>query len=325
MNKYANIDCPVCSQPLSDGQDIVVCPECGAPYHLDCYKKEQKCIFSELHEKGEEWKAPHKEEKFDGKIEFRCSRCGTVNPPEGIFCQVCGSQLNHANQENGQPVSQPFPPNMGTNGTPNNQFSPFEMPLNPFVSPFGNVSPDEDIDGIPAKEMAIFVGRNTHYFLPRFKQLAQSKGKAKILNWSAFLFTGGYFLYRKMYLQGILLLLLNLVLSIPSTLSTLATMGTTMSGMSFLSESQSLAIMMAINIITLGIRFFCGFMANTLYKKHVEKKIIQIKENTQGNEELFLTTLRKKGSVATTLIYGLLIGTFLLYFIMTCFTLFVGY
>ena len=44
--------CPVCSQNFHEGDDVVVCPKCGAPYHRDCYKQNGKCIFPELHKDG---------------------------------------------------------------------------------------------------------------------------------------------------------------------------------------------------------------------------------------------------------------------------------
>lgn len=173
MNRYANIDCPACGKPLDDGNAIVVCPTCGAPYHLDCYKKEGTCLFPELHEKNEAWEAPAKEEKYDGTAQLRCSRCNTVNPASGIFCEVCGNMLNDKETTADQ-QSRPLNDAGGIGS-----FIPFGMPLNPYTTPFGGVSPDEDIDDIPAKDLAIFVGRNSHYYLPRFKQLSMTKGKVQ--------------------------------------------------------------------------------------------------------------------------------------------------
>ena len=36
--------CFSCGEVFKDGDDIVVCPECGTPYHRECYLKEGKCI-----------------------------------------------------------------------------------------------------------------------------------------------------------------------------------------------------------------------------------------------------------------------------------------
>ena len=36
MSNYTGCKCPVCQQPFTETDDIVVCPECGAPYHRAC-------------------------------------------------------------------------------------------------------------------------------------------------------------------------------------------------------------------------------------------------------------------------------------------------
>lgn len=57
---YKGVSCPVCGQEFKEGDDIVVCPECGAPHHRSCYKQLGHCALQqELHEKGLEWKNPN--------------------------------------------------------------------------------------------------------------------------------------------------------------------------------------------------------------------------------------------------------------------------
>ena len=55
---YTGIKCPVCEKTFTKQDDVVVCPECGAPYHRGCYQKEGHCIFEEKHQKGESWQTP---------------------------------------------------------------------------------------------------------------------------------------------------------------------------------------------------------------------------------------------------------------------------
>lgn len=52
---YIGIKCPVCHRPFEAGDDIVVCPICGAPYHRHCYEQAGKCLFEEKHAAGESW------------------------------------------------------------------------------------------------------------------------------------------------------------------------------------------------------------------------------------------------------------------------------
>ena len=45
--KYTGIPCAACNKPFEDGDDIVVCPECGTPYHRACYKELGHCIHEQ--------------------------------------------------------------------------------------------------------------------------------------------------------------------------------------------------------------------------------------------------------------------------------------
>ena len=48
---YQGVCCPVCGKPFQEGDDIVVCPECGAPHHRECYKSLGHCALQDqLHQ-----------------------------------------------------------------------------------------------------------------------------------------------------------------------------------------------------------------------------------------------------------------------------------
>ena len=307
MSRYESVDCPICGKPLEDGEEIVVCPVCGAPYHKNCYLEKGECIFTELHAKGENWEAPRTEPPAPDDNALRCPRCGTVNPPHGIFCQICGSKLNDRPVENGQPP-QGFPPGTGMNPFP----FPAQMPLNPYTTPFGGVAPDEEIDGIPAKDLAVFVGRNSHYFLPRFKAL--SSAKSKIVNWSAFFFQGWYFLYRKMFGPAVILFLTNILLAIPNALYVLQTSenGVMMNAAQSPDMSGLTIAYYVCGFLSIVLRFFCGLFANSIYKSHCERKITKERQ-TKRSEDEYYAVLAKKGNVALKLLTGLLIAYAVLY------------
>ena len=46
---YDNKVCDGCSEVMLEGDDIVVCPECGTPHHRDCYKEHSACANEEKH------------------------------------------------------------------------------------------------------------------------------------------------------------------------------------------------------------------------------------------------------------------------------------
>ena len=56
MADFTGCKCPVCQQPFTEEDDLVVCPECGAPYHRACYQKNAGCLFAGRHGAGFEWK-----------------------------------------------------------------------------------------------------------------------------------------------------------------------------------------------------------------------------------------------------------------------------
>lgn len=300
---YKDAKCPVCEKPLKEGEDIVVCPDCGAPYHRECYKELGKCAFEHLHANGETW-AP---EESGGSDEadstaaehahgsLICPRCGEENEEDDRNCRTCGFPLH-------------FQRPMGAPGQdPNAQFGAGPVPFSPFMGR-NTVEPDEEIDGIKAQDYANFVGRSAHYFLPRFKELATTK--ARVLNWSAFFFQGGYFLYRKMYGMGILMFAAQLLLAVPQAIVTFQTltMPTLMQNSASLETFSNVS--MICEVLLLVLRFICGFFANTLYKAHCEKKINKIKEEakSEATDESYEETLKRKGGVATKLITVLLIG-----------------
>ena len=37
--EFTEYKCPVCDKQFKKGDDVVVCPECGAPHHRECYEK----------------------------------------------------------------------------------------------------------------------------------------------------------------------------------------------------------------------------------------------------------------------------------------------
>lgn len=47
--EFTEYKCPVCDKQFKKGDDVVVCPECGAPHHRECYEKEGHCHFADKH------------------------------------------------------------------------------------------------------------------------------------------------------------------------------------------------------------------------------------------------------------------------------------
>ena len=62
--------CPVCDAYLFDNDDVVFCPECGAPHHRECYHSIGHCAFESTHGTEQQYKRipiPEKSDKIGGK------------------------------------------------------------------------------------------------------------------------------------------------------------------------------------------------------------------------------------------------------------------
>jgi len=99
MSDYIGAKCIVCEKEFTNDDEIVVCPDCGTPYHKACYLKEGKCINNILHEKNQSWKSVNDFSEQENE-NIKCSNCGETNPSTGLFCKKCGVPLSKAQQTN---------------------------------------------------------------------------------------------------------------------------------------------------------------------------------------------------------------------------------
>lgn len=187
--EFTEYKCPVCDKQFKKGDDVVVCPECGAPHHRECYEKEGHCHFADKHgadfsfekEQLEEAEQQAEQDAKDGVV--LCKRCGAENPKEMFYCCNCGAPLY------GDDKSNPNFQQDQNNGQPNPNFNQNQgMP--PFGVPFGQANPqmasafdpmagmksDEPlVDDITAGEAAKFIGKNTPYYLRIFSFINKFK------------------------------------------------------------------------------------------------------------------------------------------------------
>ena len=301
--------CPVCSQNFHEGDDVVVCPKCGAPYHRDCYKQNGKCIFPELHKDGKKWKDVYDDDPTENKDVIRCISCGTENDKNAIVCKKCGAFIsrnisfnineNAENEKNGKPGEENF-----ENYIPGMSGNPFTI----FIDPMGGVSKDEDFDGVSGAELSKYVGVNTQYYLPVFAKI-KSVGKSKF-NMSAFLFSGAWFLFRKRYLIGIIISVLFFITEIISVFLVSAystpiyreaqnafkevNIQYPMIGnyISFAYEHYSAAgvfwtvLPYILIAVKLSIAVFSGFLGNKIYYKASVKNIKMIKSKNHDGDTM---------------------------------------
>ena len=93
MARYTGNHCPVCEQAFTDDDDIVVCPDCGTPYHRACWQKVGVCMHQSEHAAGFEWKPEFGPEAEAAAHAAICPNCGTYNEPGAARCSHCGVPL----------------------------------------------------------------------------------------------------------------------------------------------------------------------------------------------------------------------------------------
>lgn len=317
---YLGKKCPICSERFHENDDVVVCPECGAPYHRACYQSRGACIFTELHEKGKTWQDPETQKKDAHTV--TCPHCGTENSKDNVLCVHCGKMLYLNDTE-------PKPEQAETASNPAGQIPLADMNGSiPFIvlDPMGGVAPDEDFEGVTGAELAKTVKVNTPYYMSIFKAL-KTTGVSKF-NFAALFFGGGWLLYRKQYLKGGIITAITAILyilqdfftysysnsvwsivqnNLQNANITTANITTYMSELFKLSSGEIIIAFVPYicALIVFIISVVLGFTANRSYYKHLVQKI---KIAKQDKSEAELTkTLDEKGGVNRGIAYTLLL------------------
>lgn len=299
MENYVGSKCISCGETFKEGDDIVVCPECGTPYHRECYKKEGQCINYQLHESEGTWTADKDESGENGASENRrCPRCGYDNEPNKLFCEKCGMPLNE------DPSSVPFnkfeseQKNNDNGNSMNDGFGGPQFNGMPFPQQM-TFDKDSEIEGVKLEDYAKYVGNNPMGFLANFVRFGKFNGKVS-LNLFAFLFPKVYFLYRKMNLIGIITLVVSCLIGLPSVIEYM-TSGYMPIKMNLGIDITSNAFKMISNLcfyLELAVQLLSGFFANYLYYKKANKDIKEIRNNSDGDETTIKEEIANKGGTS---------------------------
>lgn len=333
---YKGIKCPVCEKPFTENDDIVVCPICGAPYHRACYAEKGACIFTELHENGGVWAPPPPPSAPDAASEIKdkeCPNCGTLNAHSALFCSICGTSLtgspdqhrNSAYTAQNQNVDNTrtgsvygsYPPPAGI---------PHGFPGVPFAfDPMGGVNPAEPLaDNVTYGDASKLIQQNSGYYLSVFRYMNMYKRNK--FNFSAFLFSGGWLLYRKQYKAGIITTVLMSLLYIgnmllyylvvnPILLSVVDAAGVSSSELTYVQLVDMLSQHLMDNptqyllfctplicyALMLGIMIFIGVRGNRMYMSHCIRTVQTIKRTSQNEGDSSMAYVQRGGvNVAVT-------------------------
>lgn len=295
---FYNKKCSYCEEKFRDDSDIVVCPKCGNPYHRNCFEKLGHCS----HIKS---KDIFEDNENDTQENFKiCDKCGHKNSESAIFCEKCGKEFfkidntrffNKAQNQNSE----------------NGYFS------SPFIhGVFSGIDKNSTVGDTRIEDICDYVQSNVPYYLYVFNRL--DKQKLNKFNFSAFLFTGGWLLYRKKYLLGSIITFIVALSSIVATyishfyysdilreISSIAGIDHTLINSkifySSLIQLEPLKIFLfflpsLLLIMNCIISFVLGFNANKIYFKQVRKNIKKIKITSSSSKE-YKDRLKTEGGV----------------------------
>jgi len=227
--RYENEPCCGCGEPLAPGaDDIVVCPDCGAPMHRACWQRENACPLREQHGEDFRWtpalaeeppaEEPERSPGARAEAGVICPGCGGSCPPGTNTCPECGMKFSeftqslraHYEQET-QRREQLLRENFPT-----------------YTVHGRSVTMGDEVAGQAMEEIALQLRgtrRSVTHYLERFEA-----DKKLGWNWAAFLvglFGPFWFFFRKLYRPGLLFGAVGLI----ATLAFLPTMGKVAAGL----------------------------------------------------------------------------------------------
>lgn len=289
---YEGQSCPVCGQPFQETDDIVACPQCGAPHHRECWKKEGQCHYAAAHGTPEQWKRPEPQpQPAEGRLHPRTHKgkpvpiAARTTPNMPSFAPAAGR--NCLPPTGPAPLRPPpVPPVPPPYAPPASygEYAPFRAPV---YDAMGGIPIKEEIeDGVTAGEVAQTVGVNTAYYVPRFHRISRSGSKVS-WNWFAFLITPCWLVYRKNFLTGGLTLLfwiarqlLSSFISLQYISPLLADGGNLYADMlsaidTLMQSPGTRLLLIALVVAGLGellLRIFFGLFGNYFYMRNVIRK-----------------------------------------------------
>ncbi len=310
MANYKGFKCIVCDRDFEETDDIVVCPECGTPYHRDCYNQVGECINTSLHAEGGSWRQINNKDEVESEETEQpdiiiCPRCGFSNEKGENFCSQCGLPLDAYFENKDNPFND-FGNDRQGYGSQQGQ------PFNPFMGGFVSVEDDTDIDGVRARDIADYVGSNKFYFLAQFMRFAKLKIK-RSFNFCAFLFPEYYYFYRKMLGYGFFFLTFKIAMSVFLQSMFLKFGMSTGVETAEIVEKISASplwsgVFFGLSLLSLVLCIISGMFSNFWYFKKTKQDILEIDQVPQTDTQRKFTIAQKGGTS-----FGIAIGAVVAY------------
>ena len=256
LGRYTNCVCDHCKKVLNDGDDVVICPVCGAPQHRACYNEHHACAHESEHASGYEWHFPT--EGAGAKV--ACRHCGAYNNADAKSCRLCGAPLE---EERHTFTGGSYERHSSARDWEDNarQYSGADT---------GSASQSFTVDEVSSEELQSYMGPSGRKLLPRFKSILEGSHAPSTWSIPGLVFGPFYLLYRKVKKPAYLLMLLLVAIHVPSFLYSIEAFKAYYAPQMFnitLTYSQTLLDLSAqlsnvMWFLRFVLHFYCGFCAN---------------------------------------------------------------
>lgn len=333
MIDYTGYKCKSCGNAFKHEDDIVVCPDCGTPYHRECWKKEGHCINNDYHLSGKSWQV-EAEKQIEAAAEH-CGSCGHTLKDEQLFCDKCGAPTPYfirTQQHNS--TAAPYSSSTDELYRKKTMGEQVYPPHLNYADPIYGINPTEEYgEGVTASELGYFVKTNTHYYLPKFKFMKDTNMRL-VPNFAAMLFPELYFSYRKMPLMALAVIILKCICSVPDIIMNVQKNSAEITEMLAALVPSAADILHVENLLAVNIssdsfmfvRMVCtgiswalvlilGFFSNYLYMRHAIKKTAKLKRTAAAQCISAEKLICLEGGTSLAVMFAFLAIYFILFYV----------
>jgi len=289
--RYENEPCCGCTQPLCPKtEDIVVCPDCGAPMHRHCWQAASGCPKATEHAEGFAWQPTQALPSFDPKAELGqlCPNCGENCAPDTNFCQECGTSLAQEGDTFQSMFQRVQQESLRQEAYVKENFPTYQV--NGRTLRMG-----DNLAGHPMEEISLQL-RGPHRSVARYLARFET-GRQVGWNWAAFLLGPYWFFFRKLYKPALAFAGLALVLSLALVPVNMAVndqvFGGTMPSVERMMEAagspemqqvieDNRVILFALGGLWLGSHITAALLADNLLRRRVFGNIARMQKSEVG-------------------------------------------
>ncbi|MBQ3328255.1 MAG: hypothetical protein IJG86_10880 [Clostridia bacterium] len=309
------VQCPYCLKPFQDGDDVVVCPECGTPAHRACWKQNGHCLYENKHASGFVWEIPYSKEREEAEQKareeeaarkraqtFGAGQGGRDTRPDGMpFDNEYGNYASYTTGDHGE--------------------------MKPTMRVIG---PDEMLGDFRVREYGDLIQKNKNKYIPKFFIMDRTK-RNFVGNFAAFLAPTLWSAYRRMYGLAILLVILQFIVPLIALDSVVEyySEGVSLARQYVLTDAsdqeaaeEAMAALMekmpqppvALQInhyIIMAIHLLMGMFANTIYKRRCEQLLTKAKTIENADERALFLKRRGGTSVIAAVLFAAILYTLL--------------